>query len=327
MSNVGVQTPSAPPPGAWNQRPPAPPPPSAHNKLSPGVLAGIVVAGLLAAGGVGAVIGGSRDAAATPHVVPTVPNPPVVTVPVSSATTVPGPLPTAVSTAPGSPVPTLIIRPGGSTATAPQPAPTVAPVPTVAQPPATVGRTPVTLGQTPTPSPVTRASTAPQPNTTAPNNTPSGSNGRAAGAVTIGAGVSIVPPSGWKVSNQQNGDIFLTGPGGEVEVALAQAGNADASTVVTNLQKNYLPKWLQSPQMSAPTAQQPPSSDVITFATADFAGELSGNQGSFAVEGIVIAAVRQDGLAFSLVAVWPQGGFDSIQNDLGSMLGSVLKTF
>ena len=183
-------------------------------------------------------------------------------------------------------------------------------------------RTTSSLGGRPATTSATTAGRRTPTTTTTPSTRRTSSG---AGAVQVGSGVSVVPAKGWDVVNQADGTVVLAGPDALFRVDVAQVGGASADAVVAQVLE-ALQGILSSLQTGQIQSISPPKSNIISAATAPFAGVVAGQQGSQNANGLALAFVRQDGLAVAILVIFDPASADRVIEDGDAMVSSVLNS-
>jgi hypothetical protein len=150
-----------------------------------------------------------------------------------------------------------------------------------------------------------------------------------AGAVPFGAGYYVVPAPGWSVDanfrQEPNALVNLTKDNANAlwHVDSGPVGARKAGSVVAS---GVNAIGLTTVKTSQVVMQQPPKSNITSYASVTYTGTIATNQGSRNVEGTVLAIVRVDGEAAFAYSLNFEGQTSIYSSDYNAMLVSILRS-
>ena len=137
-------------------------------------------------------------------------------------------------------------------------------------------------------------------------------------------GLVFQPSAGYDVIDKYGNGLTVSNGKALIDVYAATGYNGTAAEAALYAVQTEVPKRFENVEYADPQSLRPPKRTILSFSAVQFQGVISGDSGSSPVEGVVYAALRQDGLVLVYVTVWLDGEFDNVSKDLGDMLGSAL---
>ena len=148
--------------------------------------------------------------------------------------------------------------------------------------------------------------------------------GSSSPAFKLPGGLVFQPSPGYEVIDKYGNGVTVTNGKALIDVYSGTGYNGTAAEAALYAVQTEVPKRFQNIEYADPQTLRPPKRTILSFSAVQFQGVISGDSGSSPVEGVVYAALRQDGLLLVYVTVWLDGEFDNVSKDLGDMLGSAL---
>ena len=148
-------------------------------------------------------------------------------------------------------------------------------------------------------------------------------------AVEVGAGVSVVPVSGWSLGKQDTGFVQIVRDAGGAQLFVSVYDSSLGSSV-TEAANSYLSSSIQPYIAELETTdvseQGSVGGNVVSNGSFEYQGVLASQGGNTPVEGFVVIFVRADGSVVVYEELNEQGGYDSVKDDFKAMFGSLVPT-
>jgi hypothetical protein len=149
------------------------------------------------------------------------------------------------------------------------------------------------------------------------------------GAIPVGGGVSVAPPSGWSVANQEAGFAHIVRDAGGAQAFISVYDSSLGSSfqeATTNYVAQAIEPAVTQLELQPAEETNPVAASVVSNGFFALTGVLASQNGNTPVEGWVALFVRNDGTVVVYEEMSVLGEYESFKDDYELLFQSLIAT-